>query len=303
MKTAALLNTRSGLIRDQTSETVGSLLKTAFENAGREILVVPTAPGDLEQILEKDCNDADVIIAGGGDGTVGCCANFCIRNEKILGVLPGGTMNLFARSLGMPLQPEKAATALANGREGRADYGTANGQVFLHQYSVGMQPKLVRRRAQRSYQSRLGKVMAGITATAETILAPPKFDCALTLEGQEQKLELSMIAVSNNPHSEGHLPYPESLNTNRLGIYHAPPLGAGASAKLVSDLLLGRWSVNPDLTIAQAREVTLRFSNLNDARKALLDGEVIELEDEVQLISHGGGLRVLKPGTSGTGGN
>lgn len=295
MKILAVLNPKSGLLRSQSFNDLSALLKASFGKTDEDFMVTSAPPDDLNSVLQEHGPSATKILAGGGDGTVSCVADYCIKNNKILGVLPGGTMNLFARSLNVPLDFELAARALSTAPTIKVDYGTANGRIFLHQYSVGMQPDLVRKRARLSYSTRMGKIFASLSATASMILSSPYFDCALVSDGEKWEKRLSMIAVSNNPHSEGHLPYPDNLNTNILGIYYAGPLGPGASASLVSDLLLGRWSVNPDLKTSTSKEVTLRFSKVRGKRFALLDGELIKLENEVHIKSHAGGLRVLAP--------
>ena len=296
MKIAAIINVQGGSLRGMDQTRFRAHINDRFGAAGHSVGIEVVSPGDLEKALARAGeSDADAILAGGGDGTIASAARTCIRSEKVLGVLPGGTMNLFARSLQVPLDPMLAVNALAYAQPGRSDFGTANGRLFLHQYSVGMQPALVRKRSKYNYRSRIGKILAGLRAAAEMVSAPPVFECEYMLDDTKRTAKLSMIAVSNNMHAEGHLPYPDRLDGHVLGVYSCAPISTSASAKLVSDLLLGNWSKNPDLVVESAKQANLRFIRTKRSQKALIDGELVGLEKEVELKIHAGGLKVLKP--------
>ena len=69
-------------------------------------------------------------------------------------------MNLFARALGVPLELDQAVRALALASPRAVDIGTMNGRPFVHQYSVGLQAKVVKNRKVYEYSSKLGKIWA-----------------------------------------------------------------------------------------------------------------------------------------------
>src|SRR5690606_18763132 len=114
--------------------------------------------------------DVDVVLAGGGDGTVSAAAGALMETGKALAVLPAGTMNLFARGLGIPLDLEDAVAALATGTVRAVDIATVNGRPFIHQFSVGLHSELIQRREAMSYSSRPGKIRASVMAAIATVV-------------------------------------------------------------------------------------------------------------------------------------
>ena len=70
---------------------------------------------------------AKMVIVGGGDGSLSCSVDFLVKHDCVFGVLPFGTANSFARSLGIPLTVEGAVDVIANGRRRRSERGLIDG--------------------------------------------------------------------------------------------------------------------------------------------------------------------------------
>jgi diacylglycerol kinase family enzyme len=87
-----------------------------------------------------------VVVAGGGDGTVNAVAGVLAGTEKPLGVLPLGTLNHFAKDLGIPHEVERAVQLLGTGAPRRVDVAEVNGRVFVNNSSIGVYPLAVRER-------------------------------------------------------------------------------------------------------------------------------------------------------------
>ena len=233
--------------------------------------------------------------AGGGDGTISCAGALAWKSGKLLGIIPAGTMNLYARSLSIPLDIWDAASALAAGTAGQSDIATANGHPFLHQISVGFHPRMVRSRSRYKYASKLGKIGASILSAIDTIRRPPVFPVIIDCDGEITEREVSAISVSNNPYGEGHLPFADNISGGRLGIYISGPLDTPASARALADLLLGQWQANPDIEQRTARRVTLEFPKPRPRSNCVIDGELAKLQRSVEIEIHPGGLNVLQP--------
>jgi diacylglycerol kinase family enzyme len=255
--------------------------------AGKQII------GALERAAHS--GEADVLLAGGGDGTVSSAADIAFRSGVTLAVLPGGTMNLFARSLQLPLTPLGALEAIAKGEVKRVDIATANGRSFVHQFGVGIHPRLVRIRDGMTYHSRIGKMLAGVRAVAGTIVSPPDFETDLVTGKGLERRRTSGVVVSNNPLGEGHVPHADQLDQGVLGVYVADPMSTPALARLLVQVMLGRWKASPLVTEAEVREVTLRFPRRKRSAQAVIDGELIHLEKEVVLKVHPKALKVMVP--------
>ena len=96
-----------------------------------------------------------MIVAGGGDGTVSTVAAALVDTDIVFGVLPLGTLNHFAKDLGVPLELADAVALLASGRPKRVDVGEVNGRIFVNNSSLGLYPDIVRDRERQ--QKRLGR--------------------------------------------------------------------------------------------------------------------------------------------------
>jgi YegS/Rv2252/BmrU family lipid kinase len=84
----------------------------------------------------------DIVIAAGGDGTIHAVASGLIKRETTLGIIPMGTMNNLAHSLGIPLPLEAACAIIARGETRAIDVGIINGQTFLEVAGIGIEAVL-----------------------------------------------------------------------------------------------------------------------------------------------------------------
>lgn len=96
----------------------------------------------------------DAVVAAGGDGTVNAVAAGLAGTSTALGVLPLGTLNHFAKDLGLPLDVAEAAAVIARGATRAVDVGSVNGRVFVNNSSIGLYPALVRGREERRHHVR-----------------------------------------------------------------------------------------------------------------------------------------------------
>jgi diacylglycerol kinase family enzyme len=212
-----------------------------------------------------------------------------------LGVLPAGTMNLFARSLKVPLNLEQALRAIAGGERDEVDIATANGRPFVHQYSVGMHSRLVRIREGLPYKSRWGKMLASLRAVGEALSRPLVFDAEIRTSTGIEHRRATAIIVSNNVLGEGHVPYAEHVDGGVLGVYVVKPMPPLAAAKLALSVLIGTWKRHPLVSEREVDEVVLSFPHPKSSAKAAIDGELVPLDRRVELKVHGGALQVVVP--------
>src|SRR5688572_33128134 len=107
-------------------------------------------PGDEQDIVaiarEAAESSEQIVVAAGGDGTISAVASELAGSDKILGVLPIGTLNHFAKDLGIPLELPAAAQTIKEGNTAAVDTGEVNGRVFINNSSLGIYPQIVSRR-------------------------------------------------------------------------------------------------------------------------------------------------------------
>src|SRR5690606_7668731 len=114
MRFQVVLNRDGGTLRRRDADAVAHSLREALEAAGHAVSVAAVAGDGMDSALdEAAAGPADIVMVGGGDGTVSAAAARLAGSDKALAVLPAGTMNLFARSLGIPAELDRAVAAFA----------------------------------------------------------------------------------------------------------------------------------------------------------------------------------------------
>ncbi|EEF25462.1 bmru protein, putative [Ricinus communis] len=245
----------------------------------------------MERAARRD--DIDGIVAGGGDGTISAAASIAWKNGVALGVIPAGTMNLFARSLKVPLDIWQALDTLAFGEVDHVDIASANGRPFIHQFSAGLHARMVRYRNSYSFRSRLGKMRASTRAAFGVVMNPPEFEVEFEALGVRERRRVSAVSVSNNPFGENALLYADNLRSGELGFYTAKPLKPLGVARLAFDMLRGKVRDNADVMVMHPAEVHLHFPKMRAKSNCVMDGELLPLERNIRLQLHPEELKVL----------
>jgi diacylglycerol kinase family enzyme len=300
MRFIGVLNKDGGTFRTLDMDAFVADATAAFGGRGHSLDCRIVEGRNLIRELDRAAREpaVDALLAGGGDGTVSAAAAACFRHRMPLAVLPAGTMNLFARSLKVPLDLGEALEAIADGAPGQVDIATANGRPFVHQFSVGMHSRLVRIRNEMPYRSRIGKIVASFRAATATLSRPLVFDAEVRTPGGIENRRATAIAISNNLLGEGHVPYAEQVDQGVLGVYVVRPMPPTELARLALSLLVGTWKHHPLVSERQVEHVTLSFPRRKSTAKAVIDGELIDLEKRVELKVHRGALKVILPRVS-----
>ena len=302
MRIIAVLNRDGGTLRTMDLEAFCAEAKAIFAAHGHQLDCRVVKGRKVEAALREAAATPgiDALLAGGGDGTISSAAAIAFAAGVPLGVLPAGTMNLFARALGMPQTLPEALGAIAGGTIGAVDIATANDRPFVHQFGVGVHARLVRIREGMSYSSRIGKMLASLRAIGAAVIAPPEFTAEIRTENGVETRRVAGIAISNNPLGDGHIPHADRLDAAVLGVYVAAPMSTWALLKLALGVLLGTWRASPMVSEEEVAEVTLRFPQHKRGTHAVLDGELIRLDRIVTLKVHPKALKVVQPALAAT---
>ena len=97
-------------------------------------------PEVLEPVIKAAIARAPMVIVGGGDGTLSSVVDHFVGKDTVFAVLPIGTANSFARTLGIPLDMDGAVDVIAYGRRKRIDLGIIDGDYFANAAAMGMSP-------------------------------------------------------------------------------------------------------------------------------------------------------------------
>ncbi|MBO0663998.1 diacylglycerol kinase family lipid kinase [Jiella sp. MQZ9-1] len=297
MRILALLNRDGGTLKTTDLDWLSALIRDEFRVHGHAVTVEICPGSEIVEAIETAAHqdDVEVLLVGGGDGTVSAAAAALFQRDKALAILPAGTMNLFARTLQIPLNLETAVKALAGGTVTAVDAATVNGQPFIHQFAAGLHARMVRYREKITYGSRIGKIWATTRAVALALKRLPKVELVVKVDGRTERLKCSAIAISNNLYGPGHLPFADNPKGGVLGIYICTERNIRRVAKLTLDILMGNWRRNPHLVVKTATRLELAYSGKTNAKRAVRDGELDSLDELSTVELHPLALNVLVP--------
>jgi diacylglycerol kinase family enzyme len=295
MRVAAIINSEAGSVRGADLDP-GSL-RALFERAGLEPDIrFVSGEKAKEAAQEAVAAGADIVAAGGGDGTIHTVAATLVGGTIPLGVLPLGTLNHFARDLQIPLNLPDAVDLLANGTVRSLDVGEVNGEIFVNNSVLGFYPPLVKvRDRERDLRDR-GKWVATAIALLKVASRIPSLRVRVTSDSREIVRDTHFVFIGNNDYELNLFTYAarSRLKSGDLYLYVARPksrrgLVGMAFLSLVRDIKrmrgFDRWCV-PELTIEA------------DGKKALsvyLDGEVVLIETPLQYRVRPRALPVVLP--------
>lgn len=297
MRITAILNRDSGTLRTMDLDAFCAQARSTFAEEGHDLTCRIVEGSEVLDAIKAAAADADTeaIIAAGGDGTISSAAGIVHAAGKVLGVLPAGTMNLFARALSIPADINQALRAVAKGEVTQVDLAMANERTFVHQFGVGIHARLVRIRSNMVYRSRVGKMLASLRAIAAAAVNPPRFEVEYDDGHGREKRVVSGIAVSNNPLDDAPVPVAQRLDSGQLGVYFAGSVTTSELLSLAVDVLTGRWRANPQVTELETDSIVFHFPKRKRDAHAVIDGELIELDRKVELKILPGALKVIMP--------
>lgn len=297
MQIHTILNRDGGTLKTTDLDLFSVLIEDEFRIHGHMATVERVAGPEIEEAIARAAvrEDIDVLLVGGGDGTVSSAAGALMNRKVALGILPAGTMNLFARTLQIPQSIEAAVAALADGTIIAVDIATVNGTPFIHQFAVGMHARMVRMREKFDYGSRIGKMFATTRAIVATLNSLPLVEAEIDIDGETRRIRTPALAVSNNVYGDGHLPFADDPHGGQLGVYICDTRNVRAVARLTLDILVGSWRKNPSLKVYAAKKVVIDYRGKDHHNRAVCDGELRDLEARSVVEIHAGALRVLVP--------
>lgn len=294
MKTAFILNGAAGPGCDPAWLAQHRPAMEALDAAGRITLAHDGSQlvHAARSALADGCRR---IVAGGGDGTVGAVAAQMVGRDALLGVLPMGTLNHFARDLGLPLDTESALGTLREGVPRRVDVGEVNGRFFVNNSSLGLYPRIVHGRERQQRQLGRGKWPAFAWATLATLKRFPFLEVRLQIEGRELFHRTPFVFIGNNEYLMGgwHIGARERLDGGCLSVYLAQRTGRRGLLRLALQALLGRLQQARDFTSLCAAE--LRIDTHHQPLRVATDGEVHLMRAPLRYRIHPGALQVIAP--------
>jgi YegS/Rv2252/BmrU family lipid kinase len=270
--TVLVVNAHARSAKGRTGELVARLVEAGVHV---DAVHAPRKPSQLsEQVRRVVEAGARRVVVAGGDGTISCAAQKLVGTEAVLGVMPLGTANDFARTLGIPDDLAQAAKVIASGHVARVDVGTMNGVPFLNAASVGLSSALTRNLSP-DVKRRWGKLAYPMLAISTARKFQP-FQVALETDEGTLDLEALQVVVGNGRfHGGGSMVAPEAtLEDRRLDFYavcaasQSGPTGSQKRVRRWRDLWVltgvaarlrsGRQVEHPWVVHHRAKSVTVR---------------------------------------------
>lgn len=297
MRICCILNSHSGT----ASSAPRALIAEMFSKHGiTPDILEPEDPSSISALAKDAVRQGyDIIVAGGGDGTVNAVASAIVGlGPQRLGVLPMGTLNHFARDLGIPFELKDAVANIAAANERTVDVGEVNGHIFVNNSSLGLYPAIVRLR-ESLRRSGIGKFPAAIWASLRIIIRFRHLRLELHNEhGSPLHLTTTMLFVGNNAYemTMNELGRRRSIDNGALWV--VMPMAAALWALLISLLfiLAGRETKKDVLTYNTPELIVAsRRHSINVA----MDGEVLRLQSPLTYRILAKSLRVVVPAATG----
>jgi YegS/Rv2252/BmrU family lipid kinase len=286
-------NAGTALSLSLTSEALAEKLR----EHGLEATVDDDENLPLPQRIERAmASDSDVLVAAGGDGTITALANAIMGKDKVLGVLPLGTVNALAKDLNIPLELDAAIDVLATGTQQQIDVGEVDGRYFLHKVVIGLIPALAAGREHIRGRAQFAAKFGFLRYFFRRIARARRFALAIDRgDGRARVERVQAVAVASNAYDEGfgQIFHRHRLDRGVLTLYVLKHFTLRDFLRLTSGMLLGRWRSDEALTIESVNEVTI--SSHKQSVNVMFDGEVETLPMPLHFRIHKGALRVLAP--------
>jgi len=252
-QTLVLLNASAGTLNDVGADRIREALTGLGK--GEQIDIRLIAPKRLSrEIAEAARSDFATVIVGGGDGSANCAATHFANTDKVLGILPFGTVNLLARDLGMPSKIEDAIAALRRAEPRRIDLATVNGRIFHSVSGLGFFSQMARAREETRGHV-LGRMISVGVAAMRALRRTGRFSLDLSIDGKTETVDaLAALVTSSRFGADWRRP---RLDDGLLEVHIAEDAGTLGRLKASTDLLTGGWRDNPGIRSVQARAVTI----------------------------------------------
>ena len=176
-------------------------------------------PQEISSIIKRHSRRAELVILGGGDGTLNRALDGLLEAKLPLGILPLGTANDLAHSLHLPTELLAACDVILDGHTRKIDVGCVNGRHFLNVASIGLAVE-VTRRLTRQTKSRWGK-LAYLVAVIQALIRTRPFTAEICSEGDCSQTRTIQIAVGNGRYYGGGLTIDEDaqIDEGKLHLY------------------------------------------------------------------------------------
>jgi YegS/Rv2252/BmrU family lipid kinase len=231
----------------------------------------PPGDPDCAAVIKRHAAQSDLVIVGGGDGTLNAAAPALVETGLPLGILPLGTANDLARSLALPLDPVAAAEIIATEEARPADLGWVNGHYYFNVASIGFSAELAGDLTAES-KKKWGTLGYGIAAIRVLRRVRP-FKVRIEHDGTVETVTTIQVSVGNGRHYGGGMTVEETaqVDDGKLDFYSLEVAHWWRLLALLPALRRGTQGRAADVRAFQTTEIVVRTRR---PRPVNTDGEL-----------------------------
>lgn len=293
-RTIVILNAASG---SQDGDDKRSAITAAFTKRGRGVDFINVQDHDsVEAAANAALADPDAALAiAGGDGTICSAASVLAGSGRAIGIIPAGTFNYFARSLGLPQEMDAAVETLITGQSRAVNVATVNDRMFLNNASIGAYAAILQTREgtyRRWGRSRLAAYWS-VVKTLVTFRAPLRLN--IRVDDQTLTRRTPIIFVINNAYQlqQMGLDGAEAVAAGELVVLIAPNTGRLGLFRHAATLALGIAKSETDYEMISGKNIEIVMKRKR--RPVARDGEITRMGGPFTLRHAAAPLRIMVP--------
>jgi diacylglycerol kinase family enzyme len=275
---------------------IGAEVEAAFAAVGIDADVELIDGGKCERRCRAIAERGDpLLVVGGGDGTIAAAAAALAGTKSVLGILALGTLNHFARDLGIPDSLEEAAKLIAQKPERAVDVAEMNGRIFINNSAIGLYPLMVVDRDVQRRRLGRSKRLAMIVASLRTIARFRHQRLTLTVNDRKAQVDTPLLFVGNNDYRTdlGAAGQRESLDKGELCVL---VMRKKTRRGLIAASIRALFDRSrPDDVVRLDGVERLRVSSSRSQVPVSFDGEVVSAAPPLDYRIRKKALRVIAP--------
>ncbi len=289
MKTGYVVNPVAG--KRKSVELIPRIKEAAQKRGQETCLYITEGPGDAEKKAVAALIDGcRVVVAVGGDGTVNEVVNGIAESGAVMGVIPAGSGNDFARTLGIPLDFEEALECVLQGETRSMDVGLINGRRFVNVASVGFDAQVVLETYK--IKKRIRGPLAYPLGVLKTLAGYRPFAMEIETDERTIRKQVLLAAVANGVYYGGGMKIaPEAVADDGLfDVLVVEDMPRLKILRLFPMIYSGRHLSRSEVEYFRTGKIKISCEegHINS------DGEIIG-SCPVEMVMHAGGITVIVP--------